>query len=187
MPRTSSLVPSVTPTDSPVQNRPSFQKRIVMAFFSVFALLSGSIFMTIGVKQLHLATASRAWPKAEARVTASAAEYYSSGKSKGYSQRFAYDYQVDNVSYKGTRIDFNERLTKTPEESWARVDHHKQADRIWIHYDPAQPGQSVYRPGPQGGTYLLVALAVLPLLFGATLLVLVLRQLRTPRNVAPFP
>jgi hypothetical protein len=148
--------------------------------FSIFCLISGTLFSKIAWHQLSESLSSKHWLNTSAIVDKSEAEYYSNGKTKGYSQKFEYHFQVGAAAYHGQRIDFNQRLTKTPGESQARVDQHKPGDRILIFYDPNNPALSIYRPGPQPSTYLLCALSILPLLLGSILLTLGIRRFIRP-------
>ncbi len=89
------------------------------------------------------------FPTAEGVVTRSNLVKGRGDEGPVYQLAVAYDYEVNGQKYTGSR--YNSVDLNTGKRSWQRVaDELPVGARVPVYYDPADPAESMLRPGPTG-------------------------------------
>jgi hypothetical protein len=132
-----------------------------------FAFLASLVIYAV---QRHAAL-QRGWPKAQGRIESSDVHAYQSTDSKGRWQTYyradvTYSYEVANVRYTGDKIG-SVLVGSTSDGSAKRtVARYAPGRTIEVHYDLANPAQSILKPGGYGLLlFWLIPAAVLVLAF----------------------
>lgn len=101
-------------------------------------ILLGLLFIVFGVRNNLRGMTSLTWPSVEGRIT-------SLDRNQGRKARYHvfYAYEVGGVAYNNSRVNFQDDKASKREI----YQNQKEGDRVTVHYDPADPGQSVLQPG----------------------------------------
>ena len=133
-------------------------------------LLVGGFFLAyrIGKPIRDRAVASVAWPTAEGRITGSRVERVKNGGDgkATYTADITYDYALDGRSFEGDRVWFGDDYSASDASAFrAAVDRYPVGQAVQVHYDPAEPAESVLEPGPtwSGSALYLIGLGLMTL------------------------
>ena len=61
---------------------------------------------------------------------------------------FEYVYQVNGITYSGSRVTFSDNVVKSRGALSALADKYREGDSVSVYYDPASPDESVLMTGP---------------------------------------
>ena len=116
-------------------------------------LLVGGFFLTyrIGKPIRDRAAASVAWPTTEGRITGSRVERVKNGgdRKATYTADITYEYALDGRTFEGDRVWFGDDYSASDASAFrAAVDRYPVGKAVKVHYDPAEPAESVLEPGP---------------------------------------
>jgi hypothetical protein len=116
-------------------------------------LLVGGFFLTyrIGKPIRDRAAASVAWPSTEGRITGSRVERVKNGGDgkTTYTADITYDYALDGRTFEGDRVWFGDDYSASDASAFrAAVGRYPVGQAVKVHYDPAEPAESVLEPGP---------------------------------------
>lgn len=116
-------------------------------------MLVGGYFLTyrIGKPLRDRAAASTAWPATEGWITASRVERVKQrGEGKEtYTADITYEYSVDGRNFEGDRVWFGDDYSASDASAFrAAVGRYPVGSAVKVHYDPAEPAESVLEPGP---------------------------------------
>jgi len=114
------------------------------------------------------AVASVAWPTAEGRITGSRVERVKNGGDgkATYTADITYDYALDGRTFEGDRVWFGDDYSASDTSAFrAAVDRYPVGQAVQVHYDPAEPAESVLEPGPtwSGSALYLIGLGLMTL------------------------
>lgn len=115
-------------------------------------LLVGGFFLTvrIGKPIRDRAAASVAWPTTDGRITGSRVVRVRHGRygTKTYTADITYEYALDGGTFAGDRIWFGDDYSASDASAFrAAVGRYPVGKAVKVHYDPAEPAQSVLEPG----------------------------------------
>jgi len=115
-------------------------------------LLVGGFFLTyrIGKPIRDKAAASVAWPATEGRITASRVERVKQGGDgkATYTADITYEYALDGRTFEGDRVWFGDDYSASDASAFrAAVGRYPVGKAVKVHYDPAEPAESVLEPG----------------------------------------
>lgn len=115
-------------------------------------LLVGGFFLTyrIGKPIRDKAAASVAWPATEGRITASRVERVKQGGDgkATYTADITYEYSLDGQTFEGDRVWFGDDYSASDASAFrAAVGRYPVGKAVKVHYDPAEPAESVLEPG----------------------------------------
>lgn len=134
------------------------------------AMLVGGFFLTyrIGKPMREQAAASVAWPTTDGRITGSKVERVKQGgKGKAtYTADITYEYALDGRSFEGDRVWIGDGYSSSDASAFrAAVDRYPVGKAVKVHYDPAEPSESVLDPGPawSGSMLYFIGLGVMTL------------------------
>jgi hypothetical protein len=118
-------------------------------------MLVGGYFLAdrIGKPMRAQAAASVAWPTTEGQITVSRVERTNrAGKGKAnYTAVITYQYSLDGKTFEGDRVWFGDGYLASHELASAfraAVHRYPVGKAVNVHYDPAEPAESVLEPGP---------------------------------------
>jgi hypothetical protein len=118
----------------------------IAAFFFLVPGLACTLF---ALRSLWTVVASRSWPTVEASVVRSTVTRFRgdsmSGGNRFYQPSIAYQYEIDGVTYVGTRLDWG-RFGTTREEAQRVADGYPFGQLVTAYYDPSRPHRSVIEP-----------------------------------------
>lgn len=135
-------------------------------------MLVGGYFLAdrIGKPMRAQAAASVAWPTAEGQITVSRVERTNeAGKGKAnYTAVITYQYSLDGQTFEGDRVWFGDDYSVSNEFASAfraAVHRYPVGQAVKVHYDPAEPGESVLEPGPtwSGSVFYFIGLVLMTL------------------------
>jgi hypothetical protein len=133
-------------------------------------LLVGGFFLTyrIGKPIRDKATASVAWPATEGRITASRVERvkHGGGGKATYTAEITYEYALDGQTFEGDRVWFGDDYSASDASVFrAAVGRYPAGKAVKVHYDPAEPAESVLEPGStwSGSALYLIGLGLMTL------------------------
>lgn len=113
-------------------------------------LTAGGFFMafSIGKPIRDQAAASVTWPTTEGRITRAQLERSISKGKTMYSADIAYDYQLDGKPFEGGRVWMGNGSSSSDPTPFRRaVERYPAGTAVRVHYDPADPAESVLEPG----------------------------------------
>jgi hypothetical protein len=133
--------------------------------FAVVLLIAGITLLTGYAHELRHSPDSSNWPSVDGVVTESSVQ---SGGTHGrsYYPSVRYEYAVNGVRYRGSRITFQGRETGNQQRV---VDRYPVGSVVRVHYRESDPGYSVLEPGP-GRRQAILGMALSLLLVGAAAL-----------------
>lgn len=103
---------------------------------------------SIGKPLRDRAAASVAWPTADGRINRAEIERFKERGKTLYSADVAYEYAIDGRTYQGDRVWFGDAGRSSDQRVWQRaVERYPAGKAVKVHYDPADPGESVLEPG----------------------------------------
>jgi hypothetical protein len=116
-------------------------------------MLVGGYFLTyrVGKPIRDKAAASIAWPATDGRITGSKVERVKrGGEDKAtYTADITYEYALDGRTFEGDRVWFGDDYSATDASAFrAAVGRYPVGSAVKVHYDPAEPAESVLEPGP---------------------------------------
>jgi hypothetical protein len=117
-------------------------------------MLVGGYFLTyrVGKPIRDKAAASVAWPATDGRITGSRVERVKSKKEGGgatYTADITYEYALDGRTFEGDRVWFGDDYSASDASAFrAAVGRYPVGRAVKVHYDPAEPAESVLEPGP---------------------------------------
>ena len=117
------------------------------------AMLVGGFFLTsrIGKPMREQAAASTSWPTTDGRITASRVERVKrAGEGNAtYTADITYEYSLDGRGFEGDRVWFGDNYSASDASAFrAAVARYPVGTAVKVHYDPAEPSESVLEPGP---------------------------------------
>ena len=141
-------------------------QRPVLGLFLGLILAAGGwlVAFSVGKPIRDRAAASTAWPTADGRITRSELERFRDEGRTMYSADVAYDYAVAGKTFSGGRVWFGDDFRSSSISTWRRlVDRYPVGMVVKVHYDPAEPGESVLEPGAtwSGSAIYLIGLGML--------------------------
>ncbi len=141
-------------------------QRPLLGLFLGLLVASGGWFVafSVGKPIRDKAAASTAWPTADGRITRSELERVREEGRTMYSVDVAYDYAVAGEAFSGERVWFGDDFRSSSITTWRRlVDRYPVGTAVQVHYDPADPGDSVLEPGAtwSGSVIYLIGLGML--------------------------
>ncbi|MDB5174786.1 MAG: hypothetical protein JWN51_3559 [Phycisphaerales bacterium] len=139
------------------------------------------------VRMLLHARANTNWSAVPGTVTSAAVVRSYSPLNPKYHTEVAYDYTVAGVDYKGGRI-------RTNDGDWDSFDSARRAlgqlatgAQVMVHYDPADPSQSLLEPGAGYQEIAVLIAPVMMLAAGVLLWWLLLRDIFGRKTPPPLP
>ena len=116
-------------------------------------MLVGGYFLTyrVGKPIRDKAAASIAWPATDGRITGSKVERVKrGGEGKAtYTADITYEYALDGRTFEGDRVWFGDDYSASDASAFrAAVGRYPVGSAVKVHYDPAEPAESVLEPGP---------------------------------------
>lgn len=148
------------------------------------AMFSGVFLIALGAKLVEIYRA-RNWLMTTGIVTES--KVRARKRDTGDGSRFeseplvAYEYEIDGKQYRGTRIDFSERITG--EEVGKTLARYPVGARVQVYYDPDNREQAVLERGFPPLVY--VGVAILVLCFMGSAILIPFGLTRTAEFIAP--
>lgn len=113
-------------------------------FLIAMPLVMGILFITLGIRNHALGKESESWPVVEGSFVSES----SSGQKKKKRIHISYEYRVDGVSYKNSRVNFaDDKASKRKIR-----DQYDVGDKLKVYYQPDNPEQSVLEPGASSGS-----------------------------------
>jgi hypothetical protein len=115
-------------------------------------LLVGGFFLTyrVGKPIRDQAAASTSWPVTDGRITASRVERVKQGGDgkATYTADITYEYALDGRTFEGDRVWFGDDYSASDASAFrAAVGRYPVGQAVKVHYDPAEPAESVLEPG----------------------------------------
>jgi hypothetical protein len=116
----------------------------------------GLIWIVYSVREIHLAYASRDWPKTEGTVAAVSAKAVDPEDRREHAApeittpvwfRISYQYPVEGATYTGDRVYAGHWLPVSDFGARELRARYPRAAKVQVSYDPARPGVSVLEPG----------------------------------------
>lgn len=133
-------------------------------------LLVGGYFLTyrVGKPIRDKAAASTAWPTTDGRITASRVERVKQGgdRKASFTADITYEYALDGRTLEGDRVWFGDDYSASDASAFrAAVDRYPVGKAVKVHYDPAEPAESVLEPGAtwSGSALYFIGLGVITL------------------------
>lgn len=125
----------------------------IVGLVVVGLMLVGGYFLTyrIGKPLRDRAAASAAWPATEGRIIASrvARIKQRGGGKETYTADITYEYSLDGRTFEGERVWFGDDYSASDASAFrAAVGRYPVGSAVKVHYDPAEPSESVLEPGP---------------------------------------
>jgi hypothetical protein len=155
----------------------------ISKWFSIVGLIFIAVgfgFAWFGRRYWKLATASKTWPKAPAKVLKSFVQEAENTDQQGnsvtmYHARVQYEFEVDGLRYEGKRIQFaGPPGTGNIGKAQAIVARYPEGGTVDVYYDPVKPSMcTLDRTTSYVGLGLMIGMGVFFILVGATMFVLV--------------
>jgi len=116
-------------------------------------MLVGGYYLTyrVGKPIRDQAAASTSWPVTDGRITASRVERVKQGGDgkATYTADITYEYALDGRTFEGDRVWFGDAYSASDASAFrAAVGRYPVGRAVKVHYDPAEPAESVLEPGP---------------------------------------
>jgi len=133
----------------PAPNRPRMWLGI---FFSIVFIVWGAQGIVRNVLAANVASASAAWPTAEATITESKVDEFLKISRRGaddeYKPRITYTYEVDGIPFESERIDYYEVAgTTNADDAQALLKEFPVGSKTKAYYKPDQPSFALLKPG----------------------------------------
>jgi hypothetical protein len=118
-------------------------KILYIAFIVLGVFFIGMAIM----QQLKAKKAEKSWPTAPGVILSSVVGTHLSHSSRGgtttqYMPEVAYDYQVNEITYKGSSVGFG-KSTASSRKATEIVSRYPQGTSVTVHYDPKDPAKAV--------------------------------------------
>jgi hypothetical protein len=118
-------------------------KIIYIAFIVLGVFFIGMAIM----QQLKAKKAEKTWPTAPGVILSSIVGTHLSHSSRGgtttqYMPEVAYEYQVNEITYKGSSVGFGKSTTSS-RKATEIVSRYPQGTAVSVHYDPQDPAKAV--------------------------------------------
>lgn len=157
-------------------------------FFLIFGLVAllfcavGLLFLVLGIRQFMRVRKQRSWPSVMGTVTATDIRQVrdrhsgrrgsmSFGDSYHYVPQVEYEYSVAGSTYSGDNMGLMPDKGYTRGGAERQLARYKPGTSIKVHYDPANPADSVLKPSGGGVTSIfMIFLGLLISLIGFTIL-----------------
>jgi hypothetical protein len=98
------------------------------------------------------ATQSRNWPSVQGSVIETSLEVIADSVQWRFRPAVEYAYRVGNKDYRGSRIQWGDRIDLPSRAAAARViGHYRTGKPVRVYYDPRQPAVAVLQPGHAAG------------------------------------
>ncbi len=114
-------------------------------------MLGGGYFLTyrVGKPIRDKAAASTSWPVTDGRITGSRVERVKQKKGgTTYTADITYEYALDGRTFEGDRVWFGDDYSASDASAFrAAVGRYPVGRAVKVHYDPAEPAESVLEPG----------------------------------------
>ncbi|MCB1917825.1 MAG: DUF3592 domain-containing protein [Rhodocyclaceae bacterium] len=157
---------------------------IAVRVFPWTTVLFASLFIWIGIDQVHKASASVEWPSVPGTVRTSGVveDSSSSGSRRSssvtYHANVVYDYVVEGKAYQGERISYGSYGTGDEERATRIAAGYPEGAAVRVYFQPDDPGESVLEPGTEGVPWFFVAMGSAFALFGLLLARFLPRMIR---------
>lgn len=133
-------------------------------------MLVGGSFLTyrVGKPIRDRAAASTTWPTTDGRITGSKVERVKQGgdRKATFTADITYEYTLDGRTFEGDRVWFGDDYSASDASAFrAAVGRYPVGKAVKVHYDPAEPAESVLEPGPtwSGSTLYFIGLGLMTL------------------------
>jgi hypothetical protein len=125
------------------------KNKLPVLLLVAFPLIMAPLFVVVGIRNHLLGQQSAGWPTAEGTFTGL--------KHITPKNRYLvfYAYEVAGVRHENSRVNFQDDKASKREYVRSR----KEGERVAVHYNPADPGQSVLQPGGSIGSLVVKLLA----------------------------
>jgi len=115
----------------------------------VLTVIGSGVTFWLGKPLREQAVASSGWPATEGKITRSVLEESRKDGSTMRSADIGYEYQLDGKTLHGSRVWIGDGYSASPgHEFRAAVSRYPVGRPVRVHYNPADPGESVLEPGP---------------------------------------
>ena len=160
--------------------------RIVHGIIGSFVLMVGILQFCWCIRDSVAAVQASGWPTAVGTVSHSEVYEDRGGRGVAYVPKVTYNFDVRGRNFTGSRVYFNEGGEI---ESSARrvISSLPVGAHVSVHYNPAQPADSVLYPGLRWTSFAWLGLSVAGIVFGAVRIWLSLAKresLRAPPNTS---
>jgi hypothetical protein len=153
---------------APPARRRSVGSLVVIVIFAIIGCAAAGA----GARTLWLAAATKSWPTVTGVVTASRIDKTTKGNQPApyFSGVVEYSYEVDGTTYRSNRFSYS-GLSESSEQSDIRavIARYVPNRPVTVHYDPANPSQSVLQTGGGLIGWAMIAAGTLFLLFAAVI------------------
>lgn len=119
----------------------SFIARILLI---ALPFVMGILFIVFGIRNHSLGKESENWPVVEGHLVSES----SSAQKKKKRIHVFYEYQVNGVTYKNSRVNFTDDKASKKKIR----DQYNVGDKLKVYYQPGDPEQSVLEPGASSGS-----------------------------------
>jgi len=179
---------------SPIGRVHPLTPRVVKVVRAWFVAVTGIMacvalfFVVMGALEWNRAAASERWPTTNGIVTESRVAESTGGRRRGrsYTAKVEYAFQADGRELKGTRVSY--RLQPTGHSGASeRVAQYPVGASVTVHYDPADPSQSVLETGWDWWNAFPVGIGLFALGFCAVFLYLTFRITRRMLQAVRLP
>jgi hypothetical protein len=140
-----------------------------MSAAAALVLLAASAAGLYSAVQIGRGLRARRWPVTEGEVTGTALDRHDSLRTTADFQRIAYRYEVAERTYESDRLRFGlfgtSAAVNNPDPNYpaaigALKAAHPRGSKVLVHYNPADPHESVLYVMPPATTWLTLAVAV---------------------------
>ena len=158
-----------------VQGATRIKKLGSQLFGGAVFIIVGMIFLILMVGDVWDAVNSRGWEKARGEIISSEVEMYVSSDSEGgstvmYSAEIEYNYSINEVLYRSSRIGFAEYSTGSAESMQEIVDSYPIGSSVTVYHHPNDVNNVVIVPGMSDQLWMMIGFAVLAPLIGLGLI-----------------
>jgi hypothetical protein len=144
-------------------------------FGGVIFIIIGTIFLVLIVGDVWDAVNSRGWDKTQGEIISSEVEVYVSSDSEGdstvmYSAEIEYNYSINGILYRSSKIGFTEYSTSSAESMQEIVDSFPVGSTVTVYHHPNDVNDVVIMPGMSTPLWVMVGFGLLMPLIGIGLL-----------------
>lgn len=145
---------------------------VLITFVLLMWVLVGSIGMFSTARETLAIQGSESWPSVQGQVIDSMVQTRSSRKGTTYAPQITYTYAVNGTPYSGTRQQARNPVMSSQQEAQSYLQAYPVNAKIQVFYQPADPQNSVLKPGLVTTDYLIMLLPGLFVLLGLLVWVL---------------
>ncbi len=127
-----------------VKSESAMKTLLTRLFLIAMPLVMGILFIVFGIRNHSLGKESENWPTVQGSLVSES----SSRPKKKKRVHVFYEYQVNGLTYKNSRVNFRDDKASKKKIR----DRYKVGDALKIHYQPGNPEQSVLEPGASIGS-----------------------------------